>query len=65
MHFWTAKGIQSVVETTIVVKDAPFAERVESYVIQPQTHFVEPGYIRLAEMLGMKVSNHCAEYYSS
>jgi DNA-binding Lrp family transcriptional regulator len=64
MHFCTTKDIQTVVEITNVVKDAPFAERVESVVMQPQNHFVGPGYIRLAEMLGMKVSNHGAEYYA-
>jgi DNA-binding Lrp family transcriptional regulator len=62
MHFCTTKDIQSMVNITNSMKDEPFAARVESYVIQPQHHFVGPGYIRLAEMLGLQASNHVAEY---
>jgi hypothetical protein len=65
MHFCTAEDIQSMVKITNTMKDAPFAERVESHVIQPQNHFVGPGYIRLAEMLGLQVSNRVAEYNTS
>jgi DNA-binding Lrp family transcriptional regulator len=65
MHFCTSKDIQSMVKITNSLKEEPFAERVESYVIQPQNHFVGPGYVRLAEMLGLQASNHIAEYHSS
>jgi hypothetical protein len=54
-----------MVNITNSMKEAPFVERVESYVIQPQNHFVGPGYIRLAEMLGLQASNHVAEYNTS
>ncbi|MHA2005474.1 MAG: Lrp/AsnC family transcriptional regulator [Candidatus Thorarchaeota archaeon] len=65
MHFCTTNDIQTMVKITNSMKDEPFAERVESYVIQPQNHFVGPGYIRLSEMLGLQVSNHIAEYNTS
>ena len=64
-HFCTAEDIQSMVNITNSMKEAPFAERVESHVLQPQHHFVGVGYIRLAEMLGLQASNHVAEYNTS
>ncbi|MGD9396660.1 MAG: Lrp/AsnC family transcriptional regulator [Candidatus Thorarchaeota archaeon] len=64
LHFCTTKDIQTLAAITNTLKDAPFAKRVETYVLQPQSHFVGRGYIRLAEMLGMKVKNHVVEYYT-
>ncbi|MHA1962199.1 MAG: winged helix-turn-helix transcriptional regulator [Candidatus Thorarchaeota archaeon] len=63
MHFCTAKNIRRVAEITSLMKDSSSVERVESYVVQPQHHFVGPAYIRLAEMLRMNASNHLVEYY--
>lgn len=64
MHFCTAENIQTITDITNITKTASFAKKVRSEIFRPQKYFVGPGYIRLGELLGEKVSNHEAEYYS-
>lgn len=63
-HFCTSTDLQSVDRLTNTVKDAPFAQHVESRVLFPQNHHVGPGHIRLGELLGFEVSNHKVEFYT-
>jgi DNA-binding Lrp family transcriptional regulator len=63
-HFCTTADIQSVDKMTNTVKDAPFANHVESHVLYPQNHHVGPGHIQLCELLGFEVSNHRVEFYT-
>ncbi len=61
-HFCTAKDLQTIEAITNKTKKAGFAKRVGSEIVRPQTFFVGSGYIRLAEMVGVQVSNHRVEF---
>jgi hypothetical protein len=62
IHFCTAKDLQTVEAITNQTKKAEFIKRVGSDIVRPQTFFVGPGYIRLAELVGVQVSNHRVEF---
>jgi DNA-binding Lrp family transcriptional regulator len=64
MHFCTSENIQTISNITKITKTASFARLVRAEIFRPQKYFVGPGYIRLGELLGIKVANHEAEYYS-
>ncbi|MDO8123349.1 MAG: winged helix-turn-helix transcriptional regulator [Candidatus Hermodarchaeota archaeon] len=64
MHFCTAETIRTISDIVNITKEAPFTKQVRSEIFRPQKYFVGPGYIQLGELLGIKVSNHEAEYYS-
>ena len=61
-HFHTAKDLQTIETITNVTKKAKFVNRVGTMIVLPQTFFVGPGYIRLAELVGFEVSNHRVEF---
>lgn len=61
-HFCTAKDLQTIEAMTNKAKKAKFAKRVGSEIVRPQTFFVGLGYIRLAELVGVQVSNHRVEF---
>ncbi|MFX1301174.1 MAG: winged helix-turn-helix transcriptional regulator [Promethearchaeota archaeon] len=63
-HFCTANNVKTITDTTNITRTAPFAKQVRAIIFRPQKYFVGPGYIQLGELLGEKVSNHEAEYYS-
>jgi DNA-binding Lrp family transcriptional regulator len=62
MYFCTAKDLPTVEAITNKTKKGKFAKQVGSVIVRPQTFFVGPGYIRLAELVGVKVANHRVEF---
>jgi DNA-binding Lrp family transcriptional regulator len=64
-HLFIAKDLQVVEDITAELREASYAEQVESEVIHPTKLFVGPGHISLAELLGIEVSNREIEYYNS
>ncbi|MGY5856367.1 MAG: winged helix-turn-helix transcriptional regulator [Candidatus Thorarchaeota archaeon] len=64
MHFLTAEDIKTAESLASVVKEAPFASRVECVIYRPQNFFVGPGHIQLGELLGESIPNRRAEFYT-
>jgi DNA-binding Lrp family transcriptional regulator len=62
LHFCTAKDLPTVEAIIARTKKAEFAKRVGAVIVRPQTFFVGLGYLRLAELVGMDVSNHRVEF---
>ncbi len=62
IHFCTAKDLQTIEAITTKTKKVEFAKRVGSEIVRPQKFFVGPGYLRLAELVGVQVSNHHVEF---
>jgi DNA-binding Lrp family transcriptional regulator len=62
LHFCTAKDLPTIEAITNKIKKAKFVKRVGTEILRPQTFFVGPGYIRLAELVGVQVSNHRVEF---
>ncbi|MDO8055515.1 MAG: winged helix-turn-helix transcriptional regulator [Candidatus Hermodarchaeota archaeon] len=61
-HFCTAKNLLAIEAITNKTKKAKFAKRVGAEIVRPQTFFVGPGHMRLAELVGLQVANHRVEY---
>jgi hypothetical protein len=64
LHFFTAMDIRTAESMTSKVKEAPFAKSVECVIYRPQNFFVGPGYIKLGELVGEKVTNKRADFYT-
>jgi DNA-binding Lrp family transcriptional regulator len=62
LHFCTAVDLPRIEAMTNSTKKAPFVKQVVTEILRPQTFFVGPGYIRLAELVGVQVSNHRVEF---
>ncbi|TRO54700.1 winged helix-turn-helix domain-containing protein [Candidatus Bathyarchaeota archaeon] len=62
LHFCTAKDLPTIEAITNKTKKGEFAKRVGSIIVQPQTFFVGPGYIQLAKLVGVDVSNHRVKF---
>jgi DNA-binding Lrp family transcriptional regulator len=62
LHFCTAKDLPTIETITNTTKKAKFVKRVGAEIVRPQTFFVGLGYIRLAELVGLQVSNHRVEF---
>jgi DNA-binding Lrp family transcriptional regulator len=62
IHFHTAKDLPTIEAITNKTKNAPFVKRLVTEIVRPQTFFVGPGYIRLAELVGVQVANHRVEF---
>ncbi|MFX0168973.1 MAG: winged helix-turn-helix transcriptional regulator [Candidatus Hodarchaeota archaeon] len=61
-HFCTAKDLPTIEAITDKAKKAKFAKRAGAVIVRPQTFFVGLSYIRLAELVGVQVSNHRVEF---
>ncbi len=62
LHFCTAVDLPRIKAITNNAKKALFVKQVVTEILRPQTFFVGPGYIRLAELVGVQVSNHRVEF---
>ena len=62
LPFCTAKDLPRIEAITNKTKKAKFVKRVMTEIVRPQTFFVGPGYIRLAEMVGVQTSNHRVKF---
>ena len=62
LHFCTAIDLPRIEAMTNKTKKAPFVKRVVNEILRPQAFFVGPGYIRLAELVGVQVANHRVEF---
>jgi DNA-binding Lrp family transcriptional regulator len=61
-HFCTAKDLPTIEAITNKTKKADFVKTVVTEIVRPQSFFVGPGYIQLAELVGVDMSNHRVEF---
>jgi hypothetical protein len=62
LHFCTAKDLQAIEAITSKTKKAKFVKQVGAEIVRPQAFFVGLGYIRLADLVGVQVSNHRVDF---